>query len=345
MISDNLPEAIKEAMVELGGAASVSKVKEWLAQHYPGRWKEISVSIAMADLAFPGNLSSRYASHEKFLERIEPGRYQLRFHNNNLVRKDTPNVYIFPDTNILIDNPSVIDLIIDKGYIVVIPLTVLGELDKLKNRDKLSYSAREALRKLEDKYKDRQDKLIFTVDFIEHPALNLKIPDEQILASAAFYIKKGMPVILLTNDRALRLKSIPFKITTSNLSELEANIKRTISSKQKIIDYERKISSNSFFTSVVGMAQEILGLGFSPKENKSGVTFFGSKGRILMVKTNKTFAHIEFNAPVMPVPGVNILSEKESREKSMGTCRWIYKGTDLKTVEQLIREAKDNYYK
>lgn len=57
-----------------------------------------------------------------------------------------PEVFVFPDTNILLDNPSIVNVIINRGCMVVIPLTVLGELDKLKSRNKLSYSSREALR-------------------------------------------------------------------------------------------------------------------------------------------------------------------------------------------------------
>lgn len=86
-----------------------------------------------------------------------------------------------------------------------------------------------------------------------------------------------------------------------------------------------------------------LGNSFSPYFRKTGVTFFGSMGRILNVVNKLKILEIEFNVPVAGVSDVEILTEKQAREKKMGTCRWIYRGESL--PEDLLREAKTNYQK
>lgn len=188
-----------------------------------------------------------------------------------------------------------------------------------------------------EKFRNRKDKIQFTKDYIEHPALDMKNPDEQILSAAVYYSRKRLPTLLLTNDRALRLKSIPFSINTSDISELD--VKLTMINENKVVR-----SVDNYFTTVVNIAKDILGIGFSPKENLSGITFWGSKGRIIKVVKTMKSATVEFNVPVVKVPGLIILSDKEARGKSMGTCRWIYKGTDLDIIEKLIRESLNNYY-
>lgn len=69
-------EAIREAMDALGGEADAHDVKVWVDRRYPGAWADITVQ--MADLTFPGNSSSTYPTEDRFLERVERGRYRLR---------------------------------------------------------------------------------------------------------------------------------------------------------------------------------------------------------------------------------------------------------------------------
>lgn len=74
----NLPKAIKKAMIALGGEASIQEVTEWINHYYPNKWKDNSISTAMADLTYPGNPSSQYAPEDRFLERVGRGIYRLR---------------------------------------------------------------------------------------------------------------------------------------------------------------------------------------------------------------------------------------------------------------------------
>lgn len=90
--------------------------------------------------------------------------------------------------------------------------------------------------------------------------------------------------------------------------------------------------------------RQILGSEFEPKYNKSGITFFGVKGRILKLVYSNTSLYVEFNVPVTPVRGLKILTEKEAYDKKMGTCRWIYKGDSITTVLNLIEESVRKYH-
>jgi hypothetical protein len=69
-------DAIREAMIALGGEADAREVKAWVEARHLGRWTDITVD--MADLAYPGNASSTYPANGRFLERVRRGRYRLR---------------------------------------------------------------------------------------------------------------------------------------------------------------------------------------------------------------------------------------------------------------------------
>lgn len=76
MTAKTCAEAVKEAMVALGGQAEIKEVENWINHHYPKQWKDISGT--MADLAFPGADSSTYHQNERFLVRVSRGVYRLR---------------------------------------------------------------------------------------------------------------------------------------------------------------------------------------------------------------------------------------------------------------------------
>ena len=52
---------------------------------------------------------------------------------------------------------------------------------------------------------------------------------------------------------------------------------------------------------------------------------------------------VEFNVPVPKIEGVITLTEKEAKEKKMGTCRWIYKGDSINNILELVEKAKLEY--
>ncbi|WCN36479.1 GIY-YIG nuclease family protein [Aneurinibacillus uraniidurans] len=94
---------------------------------------------------------------------------------------------------------------------------------------------------------------------------------------------------------------------------------------------------------LIDKVQTILGSGFQPQFNKTGVTFFGVKGRVLKLVSSPNKIKVEFNVPVSVVSGLTVLTETEAKAKKMGTCQWIYQGTSLDMVLKLIEEAVNNY--
>jgi predicted RNA-binding protein/rRNA-processing protein FCF1 len=115
--------------------------------------------------------------------------------------------YVLPDTNILINSPQVIKDLVSKKLYVVIPVTVINELDNLKIRKDLSYKAREIGRIIEELVNQRSKYLLLTNDHKEVHGLTLKKADDRILAAALYLKDQGKDVVLLSNDRFFRLKA------------------------------------------------------------------------------------------------------------------------------------------
>lgn len=107
------------------------------------------------------------------------------------------------------------------------------------------------------------------------------------------------------------------------------------------MDYKYKFQNHG--NELIEWVQEALGDRFHPEPCLTGVTFYGNKGRILKMVHKSKWLYFEFNVPVPAVDQLTIYSEKEAREKHMGTCRWLYKGDSLTTVFDLIGEAVQRY--
>ena len=82
---------------------------------------------------------------------------------------------------------------------------------------------------------------------------------------------------------------------------------------------------------------------FEGRTNNSGITYFGTTGRIAKVSDSKNGMKIEFNSEVSPMDGVVTLTANEASEKHMGSCRWIYTGNDINIMTGLIEECIANY--
>ncbi len=125
------------------------------------------------------------------------------------------------DTNVCIHDPEAVSKFEDN--VVVIPLTVIEELDKLKRgHNEIAYSAREALRTIHT-FKESGDitkgvktpgggKLYITGrEYFNQKHFTVKTPDNCII-STAIHIKSlkntEKPVILISKDTAVRIKAI-----------------------------------------------------------------------------------------------------------------------------------------
>ncbi len=255
--------------------------------------------------------------------------------------------YIIPDTNMLLHDPEIISHLIEKLHVVVIPLTVLDELDRIKGRDgDLGFKARQAIRII-DKLKENTQ-VILTAEYIENPLISFKKGDRCIQSTALAFKKKGIDIVILTADTAMRLSAQALGINSvkniGDLAQVDKNRKILHKKDMKIENINK--TPMDFGTVGIELFQRIkniLGPEFKPKYNNTGITFYGHKGRILKLVYSKTKLYIEFNVPVSRVDGLIILTDKERREKKMGTCQWIYKGDSLTTVLKLVEEALVKY--
>ncbi|MDI3477787.1 MAG: hypothetical protein PWQ59_1312 [Thermoanaerobacterium sp.] len=231
-------------------------------------------------------------------------------------------------------------------------MTVLDELDKFKSKPAdIGFKAREAFRVID---RERNNPLILlSAKYVESPILKLNKGDGCIQSTALYYKQCGKEVIILSEDTGMRLSAQSLGVKTAkNISELDKLVGQTIVYKEKVAAAINSKNENVNLSHIcfgnhgnelIDKVQQKLGSRFTPKYNKSGVTFFGSNGRILKLVYNKTFLHVEFNVPVSQVKGLTILTKKEAQNKKMGTCQWIYKGDSLSTVLDLVEEAVKKY--
>jgi len=144
------------------------------------------------------------------------------------------------DTNVFMHNPLALDALTQRGD-VVIPLKVLEELDRNKKRDgNVGANTRRFIRVLEDirsrgnlhdgvslgpkRGKVRVELRQAPIDYMAGPALDPKLPDNQIIA-AVRYVQASSPgktVVFLTNDINLRVKCDVLGIQTENYDDAEA---------------------------------------------------------------------------------------------------------------------------
>ncbi len=80
-------EAVREAMEELGGIATIKEVRGFIDEKYPGRWKDITTK--MADLSVEST-SSLVPVDKRFLSRIDRGKYRLLNISKEDIERKTP---------------------------------------------------------------------------------------------------------------------------------------------------------------------------------------------------------------------------------------------------------------
>lgn len=167
------------------------------------------------------------------------------------------------DTNVLLHNPNSLYMFDDN--IVVIPFTVLGELDKFKkNNDDTGRSAREVIRQL-DKLRSKGT-LSRGVQWNGHGGM-VKVefadlsncekrpdwfvedtPDNRIIGVAWSLMQAGQRTVMITKDINVRLKSDALGITTEDFEAGKVDIDqlyggyKTVDVPSEVIDqlYEEK---------------------------------------------------------------------------------------------------------
>lgn len=114
---------------------------------------------------------------------------------------------IVPDTNVLINDPYCFGRFIDGGNKVVVPLTVLTELDKLKKDLRLGIDVREVIRQI-DKFGFSQNDFFEVERVMDFEGLDLDkaVPDYKIMATFNHIVKhyQASKFKLVTNDVSMR---------------------------------------------------------------------------------------------------------------------------------------------
>lgn len=174
--------------------------------------KDISSRLEVTEEDFKNNGIINLA-----LESIKSAVYKLNDKSINNFSK----VYAV-DTNVLMNEPKIFDYI-DSKTLLVIPLTVIEELDKLKtNEDEdIKFKAREATRNIEDNNnkanirKEDYDNSILPKDFDKNKN------DNKILATAMKFLAKD--AVLITDDNNLKVKADSQNIKYISLEDFKKN--------------------------------------------------------------------------------------------------------------------------
>ena len=170
------------------------------------------------------------------------------------------------DTNVLLHNADAIFSFADNT--VVLPMTVIEELDKFKSRDdELARNARQVIRSL-DKLRSKGHlgdgvtmenggvlKILIEKDEAAVDGIDMSVPDNRILATAHYFQIKGETVIFVSKDINARLKAdalgievMDFEKQTVNFDELYCGYREIRMAAGKIDEFFRQDSYLNFLS-------------------------------------------------------------------------------------------------
>ena len=142
--------------------------------------------------------------------------------------------YFILDTNVLLHNSESLTSFADN--IIVLPMTVVEELDKFKSRnDELGRNARMVIRNLDTlrrqgSLRDGVEmenhgllKIVIEKDLATDSGLDMSVADNRILAVAEAFFKKGEKVIFVSKDINARLKADALGIGVQDFEKQKIN--------------------------------------------------------------------------------------------------------------------------
>jgi PhoH-like ATPase len=153
--------------------------------------------------------------------------------------------YFVLDTNVLLHNADSIVSFADN--IVVLPMSVIEELDKFKSHsDELGRNARRVIRQL-DRLREKGRlgegvamenggilKIVPEKGNVEDPGLDLKVPDNRILAVAYTLLRQGNKVIFVSKDINARLKADALGIQVMDFERQKINFDELYSGQREV---------------------------------------------------------------------------------------------------------------
>jgi PhoH-like ATPase len=163
------------------------------------------------------------------------------------------------DTNLYLDDPNIINKLAGQYDKILIPVTVLKELDKKKYHKDLAYSARNAIRAILDFTSHHMDQTIFDVTPYEDAE-----PDSRIIASAKKYsavlatkdismsiIADSMGLKTMIHDTVMNNIFKPYVYVDMN-DLFEASEEDTFSYNQEYSDEEDYLRMLAIFSKIAG---------------------------------------------------------------------------------------------
>lgn len=160
------------------------------------------------------NEKDKYKTSESNLFADLEKKILLKEREYELIRKRKS---IVVDTNILIEEPKIVD-IIGPLQNIIFSAKVIDELDRLKNNLTTKEKAQEAIREIRKHQKNKN--ITFDTSKVDNLPndFNKKLPDNMILSVALQYKRKNP--ILLTNDKGLQIKAEMLEIPAKTITEL-----------------------------------------------------------------------------------------------------------------------------
>lgn len=216
---DLILSEIKENKIALLNAvknARNKKIKSFIASML-----EELKSLELSDESKFKTLKSKINKEKEKFEELESSlflelekKFLLKEKEFELIKKRKS---IIIDTNILIEEPKIID-IIGSLQNIIFSAKVIDELDGLKNKSETKEKAQDAIREIRKHQKKRN--ISFNTSKVDNLPndLNKKSPDNMILSVALQYQKRNP--ILLTNDKGLQIKAEMLEIPAKTITEL-----------------------------------------------------------------------------------------------------------------------------
>lgn len=192
---------------KLIGQYMPSEIRKFLLKLYPNEFVEIKGNYA-------GTISTNDIT-VKIVSKIDLSHYERKRWE---VKNDMENVYII-DTNIFVKCPDIISKI-GRDYVIVIPSTVLEELDKLKLKKSVDQSRLlKAAKNINTAFSNRFSKMEEPDVSLLPDGFDINNPDCKILSVALKYKKNGANAILLTSDNMLQSRASALGLISLSLSQ------------------------------------------------------------------------------------------------------------------------------
>jgi len=201
--------------------------------------------------------------------------------------KDLKNGNVVIDTNLLLDDPKIMDKLAKKYKNIVLPIEVIKELDKLKYKPATSYSAREAIKSIIAFRKTHKDKVIFDTKSDKSVGNDRRII-KCAISNNAVLATKDMSMGII--GESLGLKVELFDQTINNVLEpyIHMNSNEILKATgEEVFAYGQEYVGEDYFT-FINMVKSV-----KKKEPNKNMWFFViiNNGETIIIYANNPLTH------------------------------------------------------